>query len=101
MKYKLVYEGYTVRVDIKPSKKSKESIKAMVEFWGGWKGRLEDAGGDYVTCWLRQLLLECILRGVPVDREGWCPLDGTRGISVRAQSAWMPDEDLFEIERLS
>ena len=74
-------------------------IKEMVEFWCSGKERLRQAGGDYVKAWLTQLALHILYNRQPPENgeEGWYPLDGTHGITLKAWSAWEPDEDSISI----
>jgi hypothetical protein len=96
--YEVEYEGFplaSVEVD---SERSESVIKEMVDFWSGSEERLESNGGDYLRAWLKQLGM-FILRNhrPPKDDEGWCPLDGTHGITLKDWTSWEPDEDAITI----
>jgi hypothetical protein len=83
-----------------------DSIKAQVEFWTYWETDLDDAEGDYVKVYLRNLLRVCIgemanknhwlesLVECFINKEGWAKIDGTCGI--RLLELTDPDFDLMD-----
>ena len=98
--HKIEYEFMplaTVEID---ETKSTQPINEMVDFWSNREDRLRHAKGDYTKAWLTQLALYIIRNGQPPekDEEGWYPLDGTHGITLRSWDAWEPDEDAISFE---
>lgn len=86
----------TVEID---ESKAAAPIKEMVEFWMGWEDAVEDNDGDYTKTWLQNLALFIIRNGrPPSDDEGWVPLDGTHGITIKTWDAWRPERDEISIE---
>lgn len=97
--YKIEYDNMplaTVEID---ESKAAEPIKEMVEFWMNWETNVEEHDGDYTRSWLKNLAM-FILRNQrpPKDDEGWAPMDGSYGITIKSWDVWEPDEDLISIE---
>lgn len=73
-----------------------ETIKLMVEFFTDGDYRLSINEGSYLNTFLKQLCKECILLSLEYgynvegivgffnDREGYCKMDGSRGIKIIA-----------------
>lgn len=82
-------------------------IKEMVEFWTDWELHLDDADGDYTTAFVIQLGRECFLLAIAErlglkdiikafeSREGWCPMDGSRGITITDVDSYSVDHSEF------
>jgi hypothetical protein len=100
--YDLNYDGDWLATIVIDLEKSKDVIKEMVEFWGGYEHRLDDNGGDYVKTWLKQLSNHILYDGKPPhkDDEGWVPLDGSFGIKVVSWQRYEFDGDLIEVEEV-
>jgi hypothetical protein len=98
-KYDLYFDSNLIaRVEIN-EEKSKMAIQEMVEFWMGWKDKLEENDGDYIQTWLKQLVIYIVRMGSsPSNQEGWYPLDGSHGIKLEKWSRYIPDDRLIEIE---
>lgn len=97
--YELFYDGtliLCVHIDQRRTEEVNSALKEMVEFWSGWEERLAANDDDFLKTWFRQLIRETILRGVPCDREGWVPLDGSCGIRVEVVEHWEPEAMAME-----
>jgi hypothetical protein len=94
-------------------------IKDMVEFWSNWEERLDDNDGDYVKTFLQQLgqkvyfmINDCgsvysLLNSFNWDaepfsggEEGYCNMDGTKGIKIISADTWGIDKEEFEVEEI-
>jgi len=91
-------------------------IKDMVEFWSNWEERLDDNDGDYVKTFLKQLgqkvyfmINDCgsvysLLNSFDWDdkffggEEGYCKMDGSKGIKIIRADSWSVDKEEFEVE---
>jgi hypothetical protein len=93
-----------------------KEIKEMVEFWSNWEDRLEDNGDDYVETFLKQLGLKLLgmrneygsLQNVIEQfnwdgvhgEEGYCPMDGSKGIKIIDLDRLEFDYDDFDISSI-
>jgi hypothetical protein len=91
-------------------------IKGMVEFWNNWENLLEDTGDDYIETFLKQLGLKlmnmsngCLnLRGIIKQfnwdgihgEEGYCPMDGSKGIKIIELDRLEFDYDDFDVSSI-
>ncbi len=98
--YVLTYdyqELATVEIDETPE--TAKLIKEMVEFWMNWENELRAAKGDHTLCWLRKLTMYILSHGcAPSTDDGWFPLNGTQGITVKHVFPFEFDADQIEIE---
>lgn len=97
--YKIEYDNMplaTVEID---HSKAEKPIQEMVEFWMSWHKNLEDNYGSYARSWLKNLALFILHnQRPPKDDEGWVPMDGSYGITLKSWDNWHPDDDLISIE---
>ena len=73
---------------------TKDAIKDMVEFWGDWKYKLRQNGGDYTKTFIKQLAISALydvigeshnllgVLGYFEESEGWFAMDGSNGIKI-------------------
>lgn len=97
-RYTVEFWGFDLaKVEIDPVAAA-DPIREMVHFWSGAEDRLEEAKGDYTRAWLIQLG-EFILKQhrVPIDDEGWAPLDGSSGIKILSWERFEADREQIEI----
>ncbi len=71
-----------------------DMVKQMVEFWAGWREKLKENKGNYTENFLKNFCEQCLLYSaydnynvVGIidefnDKEGWCPMDGSWGITL-------------------
>jgi len=97
-----------------------KNIKDMVEFWSEWEDRLDCNDGDYVKTFLQQLgqkvffmINECgslysLLNHFDWDfkwgnsgEEGYCKMDGSKGIKIIDVDSWGIDKDEFDVENIT
>ncbi len=100
--YTVTHDGCDVAViDLDPADPATmNAIREMVSFWIGHEERLEEAGGDWIVCWLK-MLARFILRNnhLPEDQEGWVNLDGTYAtFRVTFWEGWSFDDRLTEVK---
>jgi len=101
MKYIVEFDWQKLaEVDIVKSIKSHEAIKEMVEFWGMWEDRLEDADGNYLNLWMKQLGEFILLNRRLPDKEdeGWYVLDGTYDITLISYDLYEHSSRDFEVK---
>lgn len=104
--FQLTYDtwGATVIID---TEKAAPYLKEMVHFWMSAEQRLKEADGDYALAFvniLKQTLLEVSHELGPVVEnmkkvEGYCPLDGSHGITVEDCDSWSFDVDVHVTEK--
>lgn len=88
-------------------------IKMMVEFWSGWKEKLQENEKSYINTFLKNLCAECIVVSIEFqcnkigvirhfeEREGWCKLDSSEGIKLLSISQMeLSDQEDYEITEL-
>jgi hypothetical protein len=92
------------------NKETDASIKVMVEFWTGWKSRLAANGGDYIITFLQQLAREINfiqaeyhyniigVRDEFANREGWCKMDGSYGITIEEIDDFDFEHHQYEVQ---
>lgn len=91
---------------------TKDIIIDMVEFWSNYEYRLELNDGDYIKTFLQNLAREILyiiteynynISGVISEfknREGWCVMDGSKGIKIISIDDFEFELDNFEVEKI-
>lgn len=91
---------------------TKNAIKDMVEFWSDWETDLEYQDGDYIKLFLKNLARQCFMLGFSTtlnekgiaqeieSQEGWCLLDGSKGIWIVNIDDCRFDNDDMEVAEI-
>lgn len=104
-RYKAIIAGlydWECVVEIADGPETAEAVRQMVDFWSGAEERLDRFSGDYNRALVSQIACCLIVLSIKMDassaiealgeREGYCPLDGSRGIRVVSTDEWEFDE---------
>lgn len=78
-----------------------ENIREMADFFSGGEYRLKATNGNYTSAFLKQLGNFILTHSrLPINDEGWYPMDGSAGIIVTNFTPWeFDEEEIFIDER--
>lgn len=106
-KVKITHDWWDATLEIQESPETLEAMKEQLLFWMSGEDMIEAAGGDIEKAYLKMLAVELIhtsiewnIEGVKSqfeEKEGWAPLDGTKGVTLIRIDSWEFSEDDFFI----
>lgn len=107
--YKIEHDWLTWEATVEIDEETAaQPMKEMVEFWSDFEGRLEHHDGNYTLTFVEMLgreLLHAVIADCSAgaiqdhfkDLEGWCAMDGSKGIRIVDVDDYMIQRDEFQI----
>ncbi len=101
---------WTCEIGINHDLAKTDDLLSMVKFWAGGDYRLDINDGDVIKTFVQQLAREIFLIAAAnnfnklgvikefVNREGWCMMDGSWGITIEDVDDLDFDHDEFEVK---